>query len=148
MKFRAIIQLHRKTATGIQVPAEVLTQLGASKRPAVLVTINGHSYRSTVAPLGGVFMLPLSGENRSLAGVNAGDKVEVEVELDTQPREVHVPPDFLQALEHDADARRFFDSLSYSNKLRIVLSIEDAKTADTKLRRIAKALDSLREQRI
>ena len=148
MKFRAIVELSGKTATGIQVPAEVVAHLGSSKRPPVLVTINSHTYRSTIAPMGGVFMLPISSENRTLAHVSAGDEVEVEVEPDTQPREVNVPPDFLEALERDADARRFFDGLSSSNKQRVVLSIEGAKTTETRLRRISKAVESLREGRI
>jgi Bacteriocin-protection, YdeI or OmpD-Associated/Domain of unknown function (DUF1905) len=147
MKFRAIIELSGKTATGIQVPAEVVTHLGLSKRPPVHVTINGHTYRSTVAPMRGVFMLPISAENRMIAHVSAGDEVEVEIEPDTQPREVNLPPDFLEALERDADARRFFDGLSSSNKQRIVLSIEGAKTAETRQRRMAKAVDTLREGR-
>jgi hypothetical protein len=148
MKFRAIIQLNGKTATGIAVPVEVVAHLGSSKRPPVRVSINGHTHRSTVAPMDGVFMLPISAENRVLATVSAGDEVEVEIEPDTQPREVSVPSDFLEALERDVDARRFFDGLSYSNKQRIVLSIEGAKTAGTRLRRIAKAVDTLREGRI
>lgn len=148
MKFRAIIELSGKTATGIQVPAEIVAHLGSSKRPPVRVTINGHTYRSTVAPMDGVFMLPISAENRVLATVSAGDEVEVEIEPDTQPREVSVPPDFLEAIERDGDARRFFDGLSFSNKQRIVLSIEGAKTAETRQRRIAKAVDTLREGRI
>ncbi len=148
MKFRAIVQLSGKTATGIQVPAEVVAHLGSSRRPPVRVTINGHTYRSTVAPMGGVYMLPISADNRMLANVSAGDEVEVEVEPDNEPREVNVPPDFLEALDRDADARRFFDGLSSSNKQRLVLSIEGAKTAETRLRRIAKAVETLREDRI
>lgn len=144
MKFRARIELSGKTATGIQVPAEVVAHIGSSKRPAVLVTINGHTYRSTVAPMGGVSMLPISAENRMLARVSAGDEVEVEVEPDTGPREVSVPPDFQEALDRDAEARRFFDGLSYSNKQRFVLSIEGARTTETRLRRIAKAVETLR----
>lgn len=148
MRFRAIIQLGGKTATGFEVPPEVVASLGASKRPAVCVTINGHTYRSTVAPMGGVFMLPVSAENRERAGVAAGDEVDVDVEPDTAPREVSVPPDFADALDRDADARRFFDGLSYSNKRRFVLSIEEAKTAETRQRRIAKAVSTLHEGRI
>jgi len=148
MKFRAIIELSGKSATGIAVPEEVVARLGSSKRPAVRVTINGHTYRSTVAPMNGVFMLPISAENRMLANVSAGDEVEVEIEPDTQPREVSVPPDLLEALDRDVDAKRFFDGLSYSNKQRVVLSIEGAKTAETRVRRIAKAVSTLREGRI
>ena len=148
MKFRARIELSGKTATGIEVPAEVVDHLGSSKRPPVRVTINGHTYRSTVAFMNRVFMLPVSAENRMLANVSAGDEVEVEIEPDTQPREVSVPSDFLDALDRDVDAKRFFDGLSYSNKQRVVLSIEGAKAAETRVRRIEKAVDNLRESRI
>ena len=144
MRFCATVELGGKTATGIRVPAEVVARLGPSKRPAVRVTINGHTYRSTVAPLGGVHMLPVSAEIRERAGVAAGDEVEVDIELDTEPREVTVPPDFAAALDRDADASRAFDGLSYSNKRRYVLSIEEAKTEETRQRRIAKAIDTLR----
>jgi Bacteriocin-protection, YdeI or OmpD-Associated/Domain of unknown function (DUF1905) len=148
MQFRATIQLNGKTATGIRVPPEIVAGLGTSKRPAVRVTINGYTYRSTVAPMGGEFMLPVSAEIRERAGVAAGDEVDVDIELDAAPREVTVPPDFADALDRDADARRFFDGLSYSNKRRHVLSIEEAKTAETRQRRIANAVSMLREGKI
>jgi uncharacterized protein YdeI (YjbR/CyaY-like superfamily) len=92
-------------------------------------------------------MLPVSAEVRERAGVAAGDEVEVDIALDNQPREVVVPPDFADALDRDAGARRFFDGLSYSNKNRFVLSIEAAKTAETRQRRIEKAVATLREGR-
>jgi hypothetical protein len=148
MRFRATIQLSGKTATGIRVPAEVVSSLGAGKRPPVRVTINGHTYRSTVAPMGGVFMIGVSAENREATGVQAGDDVDVDIELDVEPRDVTVPPDFADALGRVADARRFFDGMSYSNKLRHVLSIEQAKTVETRQRRIARAVSTLREGRI
>jgi hypothetical protein len=148
MRFRATIQLAGKTATGIRVPGEVVASLGASKRPPVRVTINGHTYRNTVAPMGGVFMIGVSAENRKATGVQAGDEVDVDIELDVEPRVVAVPPDFADALDRVAHARRLFDRMSYSNKLRHVLSIEQAKTAETRQRRIAKAVSTLREGRI
>jgi hypothetical protein len=148
MRFNATIQLSGRTATGIEVPAAVVATLGQSKRPPVRVTIQGHTYRSTVASMGGVFMLPVSAEHREAAGVQAGDEVGVDIELDTAPREVVVPPDFADALERDADARRFFDGLSYTQKHRHVLSIEQAKTVETRRRRIAKAVSMLRDGRI
>ena len=89
----------------------------------------------------------LSAENREAAGVAAGDEVDVEIELDTEPREVTVPADFADAIDRDADARRFFDGLSYSNKRRYVMGIEEAKTAETRQRRIAEAVSMLREGR-
>jgi hypothetical protein len=147
VRFHSVVQLGGKTATGIPVPEEVVTSLGSSKRPPVRVTINGHTYRSTLASRGGQFMLPLSAENRASAGVAAGDEVEVDIELDTAPREVTVPPDLAEALEREVDAKRYFEGLSYSQKQRHVLPIEQAKTAETRQRRIDKALSMLREGR-
>ena len=147
MKFRATLQLEGKTATGIRVPDEVVASLGSGKRPAVRVTIKDYTYRSSVASLGGVFMLPVSAEVRTSAGVAAGDEVEVDIELDTEPRQVSVPPDFTEALDQEADARRFFDGLSYSQKRWFVLGIEAAKSAETRQRRIAKAVELLCEGR-
>ncbi len=147
MKFRTTIELGGKTATGIRVPAEVVEALGKGKRPPVLVTIGPHTYRSTVAAYGDLFMLPLSAENRAAAGVAAGDEVEVDVELDAAPREVAVPADFAEALGREPDARRFFDGLSYSQQRWFVLGIEDAKTDETRARRIAQAVARLREGR-
>jgi hypothetical protein len=145
MKFQTTLLLGGKTATGIEVPAEVVAALGSSKKPAVRVTINGFTYRTTVATMDGKFMLPVSAENRAGAGIAAGDEVDVEVELDTEPREVNVPPDFTAALDQDTEAKRYFESLSYSHKLRHVLVIEEAKTAETRQRRIEKAVAMLRE---
>lgn len=147
MKFRAVVLAAGKTATGIPVPPEVVAGLGASKKPAVTVTIGAYTYRSTVASMGGEFMLPLSAEHRAGAGVAAGDEVQVELQLDTAPREVSVPADFAAALNTETDAKRFFESLAYSHKLRHVLSIEDAKTPETRKRRIAKAMEMMREGR-
>jgi hypothetical protein len=147
VRFRTTIELGGKTATGFAVPAEVVAALGPGKRHAVRVSINGHTYRSTIAPYTGVYMLPLSAENREAAGVAAGDEVDVDVELDTAPREVAVPADFAAALAADADARAAFDRLSYSNKRAHVLSIEGAKAADTRRRRVAKAMETLRRTR-
>ncbi|MEN0139213.1 MAG: YdeI/OmpD-associated family protein [Rhodococcus sp. (in: high G+C Gram-positive bacteria)] len=145
MRFRTTIELGGKTATGFRIPESVVADLGSGKRPAVRITIGGYTYRTTVAPMGGVFMIPLSAENRSGAGVAAGDEVDVDVELDTEPRVVTVPPDFAEALDRQPDARKAFDALSYSNQRRHVLSIEGAKTDETRQRRIGKAVDTLRE---
>ena len=147
MRLRATIKQSGRTATGIRVPEEVVAALGSGKRPAVRVTIGGHTYRSTVAPMGGAFMIGVSAENRARAGVAAGDEVDVEIELDTAPREVAVPPDFARALKRDQAAKRAFDGLSYSNKQWHVMSIEGAKTLETRQRRIAKSIGLLREGR-
>ena len=143
MKFTTTIQSAGKTATGIEVPPEVVESLGSTKRPPVRVTMNGQTYRSTVAVMGGVFMVGVSAENRKLTGVAAGDEVEVTLVLDDQPREVEVPKDLAAALRKDAAARKRFEALSYSNQNRHVLSVTGAKTDETRQRRIAKVLADL-----
>src|SRR4051812_43981883 len=145
MKFNSVVLLAGKTATGIEVPEEVVTGLGSSKKPAVSVTINGYTYRSTIATMGGKYMLPISAENRAGARVAAGDEVEVEVELDTAPREVAVPADFAAALAENAEAKAAFEKLSYSHKSQHTLAIEQAKTPETRQRRIEKSIAMLRE---
>ncbi len=143
MKFHTTLELAGKTATGVEVPPEVVSALGQSRKPAVRVTINGYTYRSTVATMGGRFMLPVSAEVRASAGIAAGEEVEVNIELDTEPREVTAPPDFMEALNNDEGAKSAFEKLSYSNKRRHILDIEGAKTAETRQRRIEKAITTL-----
>ena len=138
------MELGGKTATGMEVPASVVEELGAGKKPTVTVTVGGHTYRSTVAVMGGRYLLPLSAENRTAAGVAAGDDVEVDVELDTEPREVAVPDDLRAALDGDDAAREAFERLSYSHRRRHVLAVEEAKTPETRQRRVTKALETLR----
>jgi hypothetical protein len=145
VRFRTRVELGGKTATGLEVPAEVVEALGAGKKPPVTVTIGAHSYRSTVAVMGGRYLLPLSAENRTAAGVAAGDDVDVDVELDTEPREVAVPEDLAAALQADDVAREAFERLSYSHRRRHVMAIEDAKTPETRDRRVTKAVEMLRE---
>ena len=145
MRFRATVELGGKTATGIRVPAEVVTGLGSHRRPSVRVTVGGHTYRTTVAPMGGAYFVPLSAENRTAAGVGAGDQVDVDVELDTEPREVTVPADLAAALAGQSGAGEAFGELSYTRRKEHVRQVETAKAAATRERRIAKVLDSLRE---
>ena len=147
MRFRTTIVQSGKTATGIQVPDEVVEALGSRKRPAVKVTVNGYSYRSTVASMGGVFMVSLSAEHRAGAGVAGGDEVEVDLELDSAPREVTVPPELVAALDAEPAARATFDGLSYSNKSWHVLQVTGAKTEETRQRRIARSVETLKQGR-
>jgi hypothetical protein len=147
VRFRTTLEQGGKTATGFEVPSTVVEGLGAGKRPPVRVTIKGHAYRSTVASMGGRFMVGVSAENREAAGVAGGDVVDVDIELDTAPRVVTAPPDFAKALKKDAKAKETFDALSNSNKGWHVQSIEGAKTDETRQRRIAKSVATLREGR-
>ncbi|WP_328614624.1 YdeI/OmpD-associated family protein [Amycolatopsis sp. NBC_00355] len=144
MKFRTTVLLGGKTATGLPVPDDVVEALGAGKKPAVTVTLGGHSYRTTVASRGGQYLVPLSAENREKAGVAAGDDVDVEIVLDTAPRELEIPADLAAALAADSEALKRFESLSYSRKQGFVLPIGQAKTEETRQRRIAKVVTDLR----
>lgn len=147
MRLRANVKKTGKNTTGIEIPPEVIAELGAGKRPPVTVTINGYSYRTTVGSMDGVSMVSVSAEHRKGAGVSGGDEVEVDIELDTAPREVMVPEDFGSALDAEPEARRTFDSLSYSNKSWHVLQVTGAKTDETRQRRIAKSVAVLKAGR-
>ncbi|MEY2470698.1 MAG: hypothetical protein QOK28_27 [Actinomycetota bacterium] len=142
MKFKAVLELHGKTATGMAVPESVIEKLGAGKRPPVVVTINGFSFRTTVAPMGGQYLIGVNADNRAAAGVKAGETLSVTVELDTAPREVEVPKYFAAALKN-AGVRAAFDSLSYTHRKEHVRAVEDAKTEATRERRIVKAIQML-----
>jgi hypothetical protein len=116
MRFRATLESNGKTATGIHIPDEVVEALGSGRKPAVRVTIAGHTYRSTIASRSGRYLVGVSAENRAAAGVAAGDELDVELELDTEPREVTVPRDLMAAFAAEAEAKRFFDTLTHSQK--------------------------------
>ena len=145
MRFRTTILLNGKTATGIAVPPDVVEALGGGKPPPVTVTLGAYAHRTTIAPRGERFLIPISAEHRAGAGVAAGDEVDVSVELDTAPRELTVPADLAAALDAGGDARRAFDGLSFSRRQSFVVNVEGAKTAETRERRIAKAVSALRE---
>jgi hypothetical protein len=138
------VELGGKTATGLAVPDAVVADLGAGLRPAVRVTIGPHTYRTTVAPMGGRFLVPLSRENREAAGVAAGDEVDVTIELDTSPREVSLPDDLARALAADRAARERFDALSYTHRKEWVRWVQEAKRAETRSTRITKTVDAMR----
>lgn len=130
-------------ATGLPVPAEAVAALGKGKKPPVKVTVGGHTYRSTVAAYGDVYMLSLSAENRTAAGVNAGDQVEVTLELDLEPRTVTVPDDLAAALAAKPGAAEVFAALSYSARKEFVRQVESAKAEETRTRRIASIIAKL-----
>ena len=136
MRFRAKVLLAGKTATGVEVPAKVVDGLGSTRRPLVRVTINGFTYRSAIAPMGGTYMLGINEQVREGARVKAGDTVDVNVELDTEKRDVEVPPELAKALARDPKAKKYFDSLS--------APIANGKTAETRERNLAKAMQELK----
>ena len=130
--------------TGIEVPPSVIEALGGGKKPAVIVTIGSFSYRSSVAVMGGKYLISLSAERRAASGLKGGDLIQVDLQLDSTPRGVTMPDDLAAALAAEPEAKAFFDRLSYSNQSRHVLSITDAKTPETRQRRVDKAMEMLR----
>ena len=145
MKFRATVLQGMKTATGIQVPDAIVEALGGGKRARVAVTLNGYTYRSSLAVMGGRCMVGVSADVRAASGVKGGDELEAEIVLDTAVREVEVPAELAAALAADLAATATFESLSYSNKRRHALSVESAKTPETLARRVEKAMLELRD---
>jgi len=148
MRFRTTILATGKTAAGMQVPEAVVESLGAGKRPPVRVTINGYTYRSTVAVMGGAYMIGVSNEHRSASGLAAGDEVDVDLELDAAPREIAVPPALQAALDTNPSARAMFERLSYSNKSWHVLQVKGTKNEETRARRVLKSIEALQAGRI
>jgi hypothetical protein len=146
MRFRGKILQSGKTATGIEVPAKVVAALGSSKRPPVRANINGYTYRSTVAVMGGVYMLGISDEVRKGAGVAGGDVIDIDLKLDDKPRDVELPADFAAALGRNAKAKKFFEGLSYSKKNVLVRAL-DVKAVDVRKERIARTVEQLNEGR-
>lgn len=128
--------------TGIEVPSEVVEQLASGKKPKVVVDVNGFEYRSTVAVMGGKFLIPFSADKRAATGLAGGDPIRVTLTLDTAPREVEVPADLAAALD-DAGLRATFDALAPSYRKAHVTSVEGAKAAETRARRVAAVVAKL-----
>ncbi|MEU7123508.1 YdeI/OmpD-associated family protein [Streptomyces zaomyceticus] len=143
MKFRSHVE-PPEPMRGLEVPPEVVEALGGGARPPVTITVNGHSWKSRVALMRGRHLLGLSIANRQAAGVETGEEVEVDLELDTEPRVVVEPPDFARSLDDDPVARAAYDNLSYSRKREHVRAIESAKRPETRRQRIEKAIATLR----
>ena len=144
-RIRALLEQNGKTAVGFAVPEEVVLALGKGKRPPVRVTINGYTYRSTVAPMGGRYLIGVSAENRAAAGVLGGQTHDIELELDDAPREVALPADFASALAAEPRAKATFDQLSPSNQGYHVTLLTSTSNPDTRARRLDKSIAALRE---
>jgi hypothetical protein len=132
-----IMQGESKNTAGISVPAEVMASLGGSKKPSVKVSLNGYTYRSTIAVMGGKFLIPLSQDHRESSGLSGGDQVEVTLELDLEPRTVEVPDDLRTALSVQQGAIEAFEALAFSKRKELVRQVNDAKTQETRDRRIS-----------
>lgn len=144
MIFRTTLLSTGKTAAGIVVPPEIVDALDAGRRPRVRVTINNHTYRSTIAVRGGQYLLGVSAENRHAARIQPGDEIQIELSLDSEPRQVAVPSELAAALDDEPEARTRFNALSYSAQQRLTLPIENARTPQTRERRVEAAPHTLR----
>ena len=142
-KFKTTILTAGKTATGICIPDEIVESLNEGKKPPIKVTINGYTYRSTVAVMGGKYMVGVNADVREASGVKGGDTLTVEIELDTEERKVELPADFKRALDKNLSAKQFFQSLSYSKQKNHVTLIEQAKTDGTRKNRIDNSIADL-----
>lgn len=142
-KFTTTILGSGGNTAGIEIPPEIVESLGKGKKPPVTVTMNGKTYRNTVAVMGGKFMVGVSAENRALTGVNAGDTLEVTLELDTAPRTVEVPEDLAAALAAKPGATEAFEASAPSKKKEFVRQVNEAKSQETRDRRIANIVDKL-----
>lgn len=153
MRFRTAVLNPRGNATGLEVPADVLTALGAGKRPLLRVTVaradgatQPYTWTTTPGSMGGAVMVPLSSEHRTAAGLAAGDEVDVDVEVASAPAPLAVPEDLAEAVEA-AGATAFFDGLAPSHRKEWVRWVEEAKKAETRSSRIAQAAEALAEGR-
>ena len=148
MKFQTTIRrAEGSTATGIEIPDEVMSALGAGKKPAVRLTVNGYAYRSTVATVDGRSMVGFSADHRSASGLRGGDAVEVDIAVDTEPRTVELPDDFRRALEADSAAMATFNKLSNSNKGYHVSQVTGTSNPETRQRGIERSISALHDGR-
>jgi hypothetical protein len=145
--FEAELELAGKTAAGFVVPEEVVTRIGGGGHPKVVVTVNGYTFRTSIARMGDRFMFGVSADRRAESGIAPGEVHQVEVSLDTAPREVEVPDDLAEALAANREAREFWDGLSYSKRSWHVLQVTGAKKAETRRARIEKSIAMLAEGR-
>jgi bifunctional DNA-binding transcriptional regulator/antitoxin component of YhaV-PrlF toxin-antitoxin module len=128
----------------VELPFDAKERYGKARAP-VRGTVNGAEFRTTVAVYGGVYLIGFNKEIRERAGIAVGDKVEVTLELDDEPRTVEIPPALAAALEEDGEAKAAFDGLSYTHRREYAEWIVGAKREETRERRVAKAVEALRD---
>lgn len=147
MRFRAELASAGKTTTGFEVPEEIVQRLGGGGHPKVAVTVNGFAFRTSIAKMGGRFLLGVSADRRTQAGIEAGQVLDVDVVLDTEARQVDLPDDLAAALAADTRAKTFWDTLSHSKQSWHVHQVTSAKKAETRAARVRKSVTMLSEGR-
>jgi hypothetical protein len=141
--FETTVEQTGRSSTSFEVPLDVPRLFGSS-HPPVKVTINSHTYRATLTVYGGRWYAPLSRANRDSARVSAGDRIQVTIVSDEDPRKIEAPPDLAAALDEDDEASTFWDRLSYSHRREYIEWLDDAKRESTREKRVAKAVEALR----
>jgi hypothetical protein len=147
MRFTGELQATGGNTTGFQIPDALVDKLGGGGRPKVAVTVNGYTFRSSIARMGGEYWLGVSAERRAAADIKAGDMLDLDIELDTAPRRIEVPDDLAAALAAAPAAQAFWDGLSFSNQRWHVEQVTGAKKAETRAARVAKSITMLAEGR-
>lgn len=137
MDFTTELEATGGTTTGFVVPDEVVEALGAGRRPKVAVTVQGHTWRTSIASMGGRFLLGASAAVRADAGLTAGQTYTVTVEVDTAPRTVDVPDDLAAALAASPGAAASWSGLTYSQQRQHAEAVLAAKKPETRERRVA-----------
>ena len=144
IRFHAQLQA-RGPAAAVVLDEEQVAAVGeGAKRFPVVATVNGYTWRTSVARMGGEFLVGLSREVRDGAGVQAGDEVEVSVELDQAPREVDVPEALAAALAADAEAAAAFERMAFTHRKEYARWVAEAKREETRERRVAQAVEMIR----
>lgn len=144
MKFRAQV-IPSGNATGVEVPDDIMQGLGPRSRPPVTITINGHTWRSRVAAMRGQRLIGISAANRAAARISEGDIIEIDVERDEAPREVVEPGDLADALDNCLQARASFNRLPFGLRQKHVRTIQEARSAEVRQRRISKLIAALKD---
>ncbi|WP_062516969.1 YdeI/OmpD-associated family protein [Demequina gelatinilytica] len=143
MRFTALVE-PLEPMKGLEVPAAVVDDLGGGARPRVVVTVNGHTWRTAIAKLRGRHLIGVSTAHRAAAGVRTGDEVEVDVTLDLEPLTADEPEDLAAALDAEGSVRAAFDALTVSQRRQHIRVIDQAKGAETRARRIGKVVEEMR----
>jgi hypothetical protein len=144
IRFRAKLQARGPAAAVVLEDAQVAAVGEGAKRFPVVATVNGYTWRTSVARMGGESLLGLNRQVREAAGVAAGDSVEVVLLIDREPREVEVPDDLAAALAADAQAKAIFDALAFTHRKEYARWIAEAKRDDTRRRRLSQAIEMIR----
>lgn len=143
MDLTLLLESHGGNTAGFAIPDDVVASLGAGGRPPVVVTIGSHTWRSSIARMGGRYLLGVSQDNRAAAGVTAGELLDVTIVVDDAPREVEVPDDLVLAIAEQPGRQAAWDALPYSVRKEHARTLTEAKRPETRARRLEKVLSSL-----